>query len=93
MGFTCPPDAKEYGLGQEEFRYFRSTKDCQHYYICIDSKPRLYNCGDGKAFNEATNTCEDAESVAGCAVPGLDDDRIRKLVRFSNQEAQNKFRF
>ncbi|CAH1990893.1 unnamed protein product [Acanthoscelides obtectus] len=69
LGFTCPQDAKDYGLGQEEYRYFRSPSDCQHYYICINSRPRLYGCGEGKAFNELINACDGAENVTGCALP------------------------
>lgn len=65
LGFTCPPEAKS--LGPEEYRYFRSPRDCQRYYICINGRPRLYNCGEGNAFDDFTNSCEAAENVTGCA--------------------------
>ncbi|XP_030758203.1 protein obstructor-E-like [Sitophilus oryzae] len=86
LGFTCPPDARQFGFGQEEYRFFRSPNDCQHYYICIEGKPRLYNCGEGRAFNDIISACDGAENVTGCAPlnqgpPG----------RFSNQNAYDKF--
>ncbi|XP_018570214.1 protein obstructor-E-like [Anoplophora glabripennis] len=70
LGFTCPPDARQFGLGQEEYRYFRSPNDCQRYFICIENRPRLYNCGEGKAFNDLINACDGIENVTGCALPG-----------------------
>ncbi|KAJ8933478.1 hypothetical protein NQ314_013976, partial [Rhamnusium bicolor] len=74
LGFSCPPDARQYGLGQEEYRFFRSPADCQRYFICIDSRPRLYNCGEGKAFNDLTNTCDGIENVTGCAQPQYQEE-------------------
>ncbi|KAI4456645.1 chitin binding peritrophin-a [Holotrichia oblita] len=65
LGFTCPESAK-YFLGSE-YRFYRSPADCQRYFICIDSKPRLYNCGDGQAFNDLINACDGIENVTGCA--------------------------
>lgn len=67
LGFTCPGDAKALGLGEEEFRYFRSNVDCQHYYVCVHNRPRMYNCGEGRAFNDLINACDGAENVTGCA--------------------------
>lgn len=69
LGFSCPQVAKSSGLGQAEYRSFRSPRDCQRYFICVDEKPRLYNCGDGMAYNELTNECDGIENVTGCAVP------------------------
>lgn len=69
LGFTCPPEAKDQQLGQEEYRYFRSPSDCQKYYVCVDHRPRLYNCGEGKAFNDLKNACDGVENVTGCAIP------------------------
>lgn len=81
LGFTCPPDARTLGLGlgQEEYRYFRSPHDCQRYYICIEGRPRLYNCGEGQAFNELINSCDGVENVTGCAQPSYQlDTRFEK---------------
>ncbi|CAG9769596.1 unnamed protein product [Ceutorhynchus assimilis] len=92
LGFTCPPDARQFGLGPEEYRFFRSPQDCQRYFICIESKPRLYNCGEGLAFNDLINACDDVENVTGCA--GLTSEfrgAPTKLAKFSNQNARNKF--
>nr|CAI5828026.1 unnamed protein product [Callosobruchus analis] len=88
LGFTCPPDARSFGLGQEEYRYFRSSTDCQHYYICINSKPRLYNCGEGKAFNELINACDGAENVTGCAQPYVAQPQYDQGFRTPFQETK-----
>ncbi|XP_022912166.2 protein obstructor-E-like [Onthophagus taurus] len=64
LGFTCPPEAKTFA--PSEYKYFRSPNDCQRYFICIENKPRLYNCGEGQAFNDLTNSCDGIENVTGC---------------------------
>lgn len=46
---------------------FRSPHDCQHYFLCVTGKPRLYNCGEGSAFNELINSCDGIENVTSCA--------------------------
>lgn len=74
LGFTCPPepDLKAFGLGfQAGFRSFRSANDCQKYFICLNGRPRMQNCGEGRAFNELIDSCDGAENVTGCAVPQL----------------------
>ncbi|XP_066156401.1 protein obstructor-E-like [Euwallacea fornicatus] len=91
LGFTCPPDARQFGFGAEEYRYFKSPSDCQRYFICIDTKPRLYNCGEGKAFNDVTSSCDDAENVTGCGLSPYENERLTKLTKFSNQNTYNKF--
>lgn len=67
LGFTCPEEPSVRGLGDPGFRYFRSANDCQRYYVCVNSRPRLYNCGEGSAFNDITNQCDGIENVTGCA--------------------------
>ncbi|KAK5640512.1 hypothetical protein RI129_011323 [Pyrocoelia pectoralis] len=66
LGFTCPPAAKGF-FEDNSYTTFRSLADCQHYYICVNSRPRLYNCGKGNAFNELINACDGIENVTGCA--------------------------
>ncbi|KAG7212682.1 hypothetical protein KM043_012961 [Ampulex compressa] len=65
LGFRCP-DFKDSPFHGAEIRFYRSNADCQHYYICVNERPRLLNCGEGNAFNEVTETCEAAENVTGC---------------------------
>lgn len=89
LGFTCPPSARQFGLGPEEYRFFRSPSDCQRYFICIEGRPRLYNCGEGRAFNDLTNACDGAENVTGCA--GDLGETPNKLAKFSNQNAYDRF--
>ncbi|XP_033212676.1 protein obstructor-E-like [Belonocnema kinseyi] len=66
LGFSCP-NAKEGGYQTGELRFFRSPQDCQRYYVCVNGRPRLQNCGEGNAFNDLINTCDAAENVTGCA--------------------------
>lgn len=68
LGFSCP-SAKESGYLTGELRFFRSPQDCQRYYVCVNGRPRLQNCGEGNAFNELINTCDAAENVTGWSVP------------------------
>lgn len=83
MGFSCPPEAKS--LGEEEYRFFRSPSDCQRYFICINAKPRLYNCGEGYAFNDIINACDGVENVTGCASHGSTGfDRSQKQQQKQN---------
>lgn len=63
LGFSCPPiDNQFYSI---ETRFFRSPNDCQRYFICVEGRPRLQNCGEGNAFNELINACDAAENVTG----------------------------
>lgn len=64
VGFTCPPEARSDTL--IDYRFFRSTADCQTYFICINGRPRMYRCSEGKLFNDLTNQCDGAENVTTC---------------------------
>ncbi|KAK4881581.1 hypothetical protein RN001_004900 [Aquatica leii] len=66
LGFTCPQENLKSGF-LEEYRTYRSPSDCQRFYICINSRPRLYNCGEGYAFNDLINACDGIENVTNCA--------------------------
>ncbi|KAF5280658.1 hypothetical protein FQA39_LY05306 [Lamprigera yunnana] len=67
LGFTCPPDDNiDNGL-ENYYRSYSSPVDCQKYFICVNSKPRLYNCGEDKAYNELINACDGIENVTRCA--------------------------
>lgn len=68
LGFSCPPEAKNF-LGAEN-TFYRSQTDCQKYYVCINDKPRLLNCGEGRAFNDIINSCDGIENVTSCAIGG-----------------------
>lgn len=67
LGFTCPPQPKD--LGFQEYTFMPSPHDCHHYYVCIDGKPRLFNCGEHRGFNEITKECDGIENVTSCAQP------------------------
>lgn len=66
LGFSCPPEPKVAGLGQSEIRFYRSLTDCQKYFVCLEGRPRMYNCGEGNGFNELINGCDGAENVTYC---------------------------
>ncbi|XP_072936267.1 protein obstructor-E-like [Epargyreus clarus] len=67
LGFKCPviPVSKELGP-PAGYRYYRSSTDCQTYFICIEGKPRRLGCGGYSAFDETTESCVSAEEVAAC---------------------------
>jgi len=66
LGFSCPPEPKVAGLGQAEIRFYRSPSSCQKYFVCLEGRPRMYNCGEGNAFNDLINGCDGAENVTNC---------------------------
>ncbi|XP_033327354.1 protein obstructor-E [Megalopta genalis] len=67
LGFRCPEVRDQGFFGGPQFH--RSVHDCQHYYVCVNGRPRLHNCGEGNAFNELNSTCDAAENVTGCEPP------------------------
>lgn len=66
LGFSCPPEPKIGGLGQSEIRFYRSPNSCQKYFVCLEGRPRMYDCGEGNAFNDLINGCDGAENVTNC---------------------------
>lgn len=66
LGFRCPEATARGGFFLDGgIRFYRSNVDCQHYYICVNDRPRLQNCGAGNAFNELIDACDAAENVTG----------------------------
>lgn len=69
LGFRCPAAAEVKvgsGLGVAETRFYTTPEDCQRYFVCLEGRPRMYNCGVGNGFNELTNGCDAAENVTSC---------------------------
>lgn len=64
LGFRCP-EVKNNFFSAGKLRFYRSVTDCHHYYLCVNGRPRLQNCGEGNAFNELIDTCDAAENVTG----------------------------
>jgi len=92
LGFTCPPGPDARGVGDESYTTFRSPKDCQRYFICVDAKPRLYNCGEGNGFDDLTNSCDAIENVTGCAGHSQSSfDRKSQFDTRSQYNSRNKF--
>lgn len=89
MGFKCPDGADARGIGEEDYRSYRSPKDCQRFFICIDSRPRLYNCGEGRAFNELINACDGLENVTGCA--SFSQPQHDKQSQFNSRPQYKKY--
>lgn len=48
------------------YYYYRADNNCQKYFLCIGSKPRVLFCGSNTAYDELTNTCVSADEVAAC---------------------------
>ncbi|CAL7942130.1 unnamed protein product [Xylocopa violacea] len=73
LGFKCPEDLTR-PERKYEIRFFRSAVDCRRYYVCVNGRPRLQDCGEGKAFNDLIETCDAAENVTGCETAGLPNE-------------------
>ncbi|XP_077284048.1 protein obstructor-E-like [Arctopsyche grandis] len=67
LGFSCPPEPVDPFFGAQEFRNYRSPEDCQRFFTCVNNKPRLYNCGEGNAYNDLIQACDGIENVTSCA--------------------------
>ncbi|KAJ8688391.1 hypothetical protein QAD02_024186 [Eretmocerus hayati] len=104
LGFTCPTSNFN-GQSVSETKIYRSPHDCQRYYVCVENRPRLHSCGEGKAFNEIIGACDGAENVTGCEPPGFARQEFTPVslnepqldVRFSSQprtfnQQQNLFK-
>lgn len=65
LQFRCPEEARLFGQPPADFRYFRSNTDCEHYFVCVNGRPRRYHCGEGRAFSEELGRCDAAENVTG----------------------------
>jgi hypothetical protein len=65
LGFKCPGDAGFFG---DEYHFYRHPTNCQKYFICVSGSPRLYNCGEGNAFNEDISSCDGIENVTSWLV-------------------------
>ncbi|XP_011306819.1 uncharacterized protein [Fopius arisanus] len=88
LGFRCPPGDNNQYSG--ETRFFRSPNDCQRYFVCVEGRPRLQNCGEGNAFSELINACDAAENVTGCEPPFRRDNH-QTGPQHSNQHLRSRF--
>jgi uncharacterized Fe-S cluster protein YjdI len=66
LGFECPPEDNASGLVASGYRTFRKPGDCQRYFLCVRGNPRMYNCGEGLAYNTLINACDGIENVTDC---------------------------
>jgi hypothetical protein len=69
LGFTCPQEDNG-SLGPAGFGYrrtFRSPNNdyCDKFFICLEGRPRRFQCGVGRAFSEETGGCEEEDLVQG----------------------------
>ncbi|XP_043271590.1 protein obstructor-E [Venturia canescens] len=85
LGFKCPPVDKDNFYFGELTRFFKSPSDCEHYFVCVEGRPRLMNCGEGNAFNELINACDAAENVTGCEPPFRPEDPTGPSAAFSGR--------
>lgn len=65
LGFKCPPNPNAAFQPQEHRDYVHPT-DCQRYFICVNESPRLFNCGEGNAYNIDIHACDGRENVTTC---------------------------
>ncbi|XP_017761627.1 PREDICTED: chondroitin proteoglycan 2-like [Eufriesea mexicana] len=78
LGFRCPEELSN-PEHRYQIRFFRSILDCQRYYVCVNGRPRLQNCGAGRAFNELIDACDAAANVTGCDSLPLQLEKKTKL--------------
>ncbi|KAJ8734666.1 hypothetical protein PYW08_013916 [Mythimna loreyi] len=69
LGFRCPevPVSRELGP-PAGFRYYRAENNCQKYFLCLGTKPRVLFCGKNTGYDDLTNTCVSADQVDACPV-------------------------
>lgn len=91
LGFRCPqnPDARFFG--PSEYTYFRSNDDCSKYFLCIEGKPRAYECGEDLAFDSELNQCLPAENVTCGAVPYYGRDYEANPIVLNEKATQRPF--
>lgn len=78
LGFRCPEVKDNTFVRGPQF--YRSSTDCQRYYVCVNGRPRLQNCGEGNAFNHLIHSCDAAENVTGCEQSSsLFNDQLKTL--------------
>ncbi|KAI9585378.1 hypothetical protein GQX74_001225 [Glossina fuscipes] len=74
LGFKCPGPASSSAksksplLGEPaaEYHFYPDPQSCQHYFICLEGRPRRIGCGEDRAFNQELNECDDIENVPNC---------------------------
>ncbi|XP_058790684.1 protein obstructor-E-like [Phymastichus coffea] len=91
LGFTCPTSGQSSFL-HSEARFYRSPNDCQRYYVCVNNRPRLQNCGEGNAFNDLIGTCDAAENVTGCEPPFRKNLETLNLIDIRSQNDEQHIR-
>lgn len=89
LRFTCPPQTRVEGFGAGETKYYRSTDDCQRYFLCNNGRPRLHVCGVGAAFTEELNRCDAAENVTGCEHLAVTEEPERQPIYLKTLKIKN----
>jgi len=95
LGFKCPePAPKSDLLGEQEnpFEYHASSTNCQEFFVCIEGRPRRSGCGEDRAFNPETNSCDDIENVSTCGPDVLARVQDIKAARAAAYQARKSAR-
>ncbi|XP_033185357.1 protein obstructor-E [Bombus vancouverensis nearcticus] len=74
LGLRCPSDPNDENR-LYKFEFYASPYDCQRYFVCVNGRPRLQVCEEGKAFSQLENTCLPAHNVSGCEPLGLPHEK------------------
>ena len=74
LGLRCPNDPNDENR-LYKFEFYASPYDCQRYFVCVNGRPRLQVCEEGKAFSQLENTCLPAHNVSGCEPLGLPHEK------------------
>lgn len=96
LGFKCPGPAsssaksKSSLLGEQaaEYHFYPDPQSCQHYFICLEGRPRRIGCGEDRAFNQELNECDDIENVPNCSAGVKQKGSDIKNARLQASKAQ-----
>jgi Chitin binding Peritrophin-A domain len=73
LKFSCPVPDREVEEG--EFLYYKHEKYMTLYYMCLNGKPRLLDCGPRAIWDENEERC-------------VDDAKYRRIQYYKLLEAQ-----
>lgn len=73
--------------------YLADPESCQHYYLCINGKPKRVSCPKGSNFNPESSSCVQTDDYK-CQLQADYNicDVISKLVLFKHDEDCHKYR-
>ncbi|CAK1548352.1 unnamed protein product [Leptosia nina] len=92
LGFRCPEVRVSKELGPPAgYRFYRSSDDCQKYFICIDGRPRRLACGGYTAFDDLSESCVAADEISACPLELRNRAELSRKAESQRLTAENAF--